>query len=328
MPNARMMILALVGPLLMGYQGPTRVIQPISAGIWYPADREELRTTVQGYLDAAEAVAPGRRCVACIIPHAPYATAGSIAAAAVRQLEPGQYDRVIVLGAAQHSSFRGCSIPSVQAYRTPLGDVPLDGITVRELSRVPLFDIRSVHYKPKLGRTEVHEIERTIEIVLPYLQVRLGSFRLIPLLVGDFVDFHGRPDENAYAVVVRALKDLMNDRTLIVVSSCFTHFGNNFSYRPFREYIVDGIERLDRTAFDLILERDYPAYRAYLDQTRNTIDGKNAIAILLKLLPRFLEGKLLSYEMSARMTGNTKSSISYAAIAFFEPERLGAQQGE
>ena len=328
MPYARMMLLALVGPLLMGYEGPTRVIRPISAGIWYPAEPEELRTTVQGYLDGAEAVVPGRRCAAVIIPHAPYATAGSIAAAAVKQLEPGQYDRVIVLGAARHSSFRGCSIPSVQAYCTPLGDVPLDGVTVRELSRVPVFDIRSVHYRPKRGRTQVHEIERTIEVVLPYLQVRLGSFRLIPLLVGDFVDYHGRVDENAYAVVVRSLKDLMDERTLIVVSSCFTHFGNNFSYRPFRENIVEGIERLDRTAFDLILKRDYPMYRAYLDQTRNTIDGKNAIAILLKLLPRFLEGKLLSYETSARMTGNTKSSISYAAIAFFEPARPGAQQGE
>jgi len=324
----KLALLVLAGPVLMGYQGPTRIIQPISAGIWYPADREELRTTVQGYLEGAEAVAPRRRCVACIIPHAPYATAGSIAAAAVKQLEPGQYDRVIVLGAAQHSSFRGCSIPSVQAYRTPLGDVPLDGVTIRQLSRAPVFDTRSVHYRARRGRTQVHEIERTIEIVLPYLQVRLGSFRLIPLLVGDFVDYHGHSDENAYAVVVRALKELVDERTLIVVSSCFTHFGNNFSYRPFRENIVEGIERLDRTAFDLILKRDYPMYRAYLDQTRNTIDGKNAIAILLKLLPPFIEGKLLSYEMSARMTGNTKSSISYAGIAFFEPARKPEQQGE
>jgi len=320
-------LLALAGPLLIGYAGPTRVVQPISAGIWYPADGEELRTAVQGYLDAAEPAAPGRRCAAVIIPHAPYATAGPIAAAAVKQIEPGQYDRVIVLGAAHHSTFRGCSIPSVQAYRTPLGDVPIDGPTVRELSRAPLFDIRSVRYRPELGRTQVHEIERTIEVVLPYLQVQLGEFRLIPLLVGDFVDLQGDVDENAYALVARALKDLMDGRTLLVVSSCFTHFGNNFSYRPFRENIVENIQRLDRIAFDLILARDYPGYRAYLDQTQNTIDGENAIAILLKSLPRFLEGKLLRYDLSARMTGNTQSSISYAAIAFFEPPRAGAPNG-
>ena len=346
-------VLVGVCVLLLAMQGAVRVAHPIVAGIWYPADPEPLRQAVEKCVKEAATAAgpdPEGRCVALIVPHAPYETFGTIAGAAFKRIQPGQYDRVIILAPAHFTEFPGCSIPSVQAYRTPLGDVLLDGPAIRVLDRSPLIDVRSVNYgsgmqpaiKSDTGkkkhhkkrddakqgaafidnltrRVQLHEREYTIETVLPFLQVRLGEFKLIPLLVGDFKGYGGHIDDNGISSIADALLPLLDDRTLIVVSTDFTHFGNNFSYRPFEQNILEGIEFLDRQAFSFILALDYDGFQTYLEQTRNTICGKNAISILLHLLPRDAKGVLLSYEISARRSGETKSSISYASIAFILP---------
>jgi AmmeMemoRadiSam system protein B len=309
----------------------TRIVRPVAAGSWFPADAGKLQTLLEGLYkdaDAGAAASPiSGKLVACIVPHAPYATGGAIAASALRLLEPGQYERVVILAPAHHSKFRGCSIPSAQAYITPLGVVPIDCALVRELDRLsPLIEVRSLNYKNMFERQPLHEKETTIEVILPYLQARLGSFVLVPILVGELKDYGGNLDVYAIDAIVSILARYVDEKTLVVVSSDFTHFGNNFSYRPFKENILQGIEALDRNAFDLILSHNSTGYYEYLRQTENTICGKEAIALLLKILPRTAGGAVTGYDISARRTGDTKASISYAAIAFTMPQQLQAQK--
>ena len=321
----RTLALVAMAVLLLGVQGQMRILRPVAAGTWYPADPAELRSTVETYIDKAEATAPQGRCVALIVPHAGYHFSGDIAAHAFKLLDPAHYDRVIVLGPSHFAAFRGCSIPSVQACRTPLGDVLLDGPTIRKLDMCPLIDVRSVHYRENIERTQVHEREYCIEVLLPFLQVRLGAFHLVPMLVSDLKDYRGDIDVNAIDAVADTLSRVIDERTLIVISSDFTHYGNKFSYRPFTENVLEGIETLDRYAIDLILRKDFDGFRAFLRETRSTICGRMAICILLKLLPATAEGALLSYDLSARRTGDLRSSVSYAAIAFFDKGRPPAR---
>ena len=319
MTHRHLALLTAVLVLAAGVAGATRFVRPIAAGLWYPVQPQELRDTVEGLLSAAKTPQPSGRCVACIVPHAPYATSGQIAAEALSIMRAEDYDRVIVLAGSHHTAFRGCSIPSAIAYRTPLGDVALDGPAVRVLDRSTLIEVRSLRYGPVTERKQLHERESNIEVVLPFLQVQLGAFQIVPLVVGDFEDHSEQFDEAAMEAVAEQLRPLIDQRTLIVVSTNFTHFGNRFSYRPFRENIVESIEALDRMAFDRILHRDYAGYLRYLQDTRNRIDGKNAIALMLKLLPEGASGRLLAHEISARKTGETRSSISYASIVFAVP---------
>jgi hypothetical protein len=310
-------------------EGVTRVVKPVAAGAWFPADADKLQTLLDGlFKEADAAVAPGAvsgKLAACILPHAPYATSGAIAASALRLIEPGQYERVIILAPAHHSKFRGCSIPSAQAYITPLGVVPIDCVLVREIDRLsPLIEVRSLSYKKSFERKQVHERETTIEVMLPYLQARIGAFAVVPILVGELKDYGGNLDVYAVDAIASILSRYIDDKTLVVVSSDFTHFGNNFSYRPFKENIVEGIEALDRNAFDLIVSRNSTGFYEYLQLTANTICGKEAIAIMLKILPKDARGAVTGYDISARKTGDTKSSISYAAIAFTAPQHIQA----
>ena len=319
MRTIRILCVIIAVAALLGASEVTRVVRPIAAGIWYPAEKEKLVAEVARCMSDTEVSVPEGRIVACIVPHAPYSTFGPVAGAAFSLLKGRKYDRVIVLAATHNSSFRGCSIPSVQAYRTPLGDVPLDGPAIRAMDRSTLIEVRSVKYKAGDEHVNLHESEYTIEVVLPFLQQQLGSFSLVPILVGDFLDYQKRVDGDALEAVAETIREFLDERTLIVVSSDFTHFGNNFGYRPFRENIIEGIETLDKTAFNLILKKDFPHFLVYTEETQNKICGKNAIAILLRLLPKKAEGRLLKYEVSARRTNDTRSSISYASIVFVEP---------
>ena len=318
MRHRLILVLGAACLLVLGAQGVTRVLRPIAAGTWYPSDPVELRAAVEKYIEDAKVELPEGRVVACIVPHAAYEFSGAVAGHAFKAIQPGSFNRVILLGPSHFTSFRGCSIPSVQVAKTPLGKTALDGPSIRRLDMSTLIDVRSISYTENIERIALHEREHSTEVVLPFLQVRLGAFSLIPMLVSDFRDYNGRMDEAAIESVAARLRGIMDERTLVVVSSDFTHFGNRYSYKQFREDILKGIETLDRQAFDIICHLDYKEFVTYLEQTGNTICGKTSICILLKLLPKTCRGVVLDYDVSAKKTGDLASSVSYAAIAFVD----------
>ena len=192
---------------------------PAVAGMFYPDREATLRSDVEGLLAAAaeaergEARGDGRpvqtsgRPKALIAPHAGYVYSGPVAASAYVRLVPfkGSIRRVVLLGPAHRYPLRGLAASSAVAFQTPLGMVPVDGEGVRaalELDQVVLLD-------------EAHEGEHSLEVHLPFLQMVLGDFALIPLVVGE------SPPED----VAEVLKTLWGgSETLIVVSSDLSHY--------------------------------------------------------------------------------------------------------
>ena len=94
--------------------------------------------TLAALVDALlSAVRPlDRRPLALIAPHAGYRFSGAVAAAAYAQLTGCRDDvaRVVVLGPAHMVPLTGMAVPSVDAFATPLGPVPVD----QEARRVAL----------------------------------------------------------------------------------------------------------------------------------------------------------------------------------------------
>ncbi|MDQ1255736.1 MAG: hypothetical protein QG656_330, partial [Candidatus Hydrogenedentes bacterium] len=311
--------LVLVAVSVLGVKSTIRIRPPVGPDKWYPAEPAKLQEAVDGYLAAAKVDLPERRIAACIAPISAYGFSGDVAAHAFKALKPGQYDRVIVLTASHYASFRGCSVPAVQGFQTPLGIVILDGPAIHKLTYCTLITTRSLRYEKIQDRISVHEPEHGIEVLLPFLQTQLGFFKLVPIVVGDLLDYNGKLDDQAVATIARVLSEIIDDRTLVVVGSNFTHHGNAYSYRPFRENVLQGVEQLDQEAFQLILSKNEKGFEEYLERTKNTICGKTAISILLKLLPRKTEGYLLNYNISARKTNDLTNAVGYGALAFVDP---------
>jgi hypothetical protein len=243
--------------------------------------------------------------LALVVPHAGWNYSGYAAGAAYRLLEPGEFDRVVVLGPSHHGAFRGYALDDAAAYRTPLGEVPLcDGVTkalTSEQARVA---------------PDVTEPEHAVEIELPFLQSSLGRFCLVPILVGD-TDPEG---QKAFAARLATLDD---GRTLFVFSSDFTHYGSRFGYTPFGALTPDKYGRvrdMNSRAVALLSNLDVDGFRSYLRETGNTICGRHGLMTMLELFQRIApeaRGTLFAHYMSADLPGmNDGSSVSYVSMGF------------
>ena len=119
--------------------------RPAVAGRFYPADAGRLHAAVDGYLAEVESGPSDRVPKAVIAPHAGYVYSGPVAGRAFAALRAGaaKIRRVVVIGPAHFVPIRGVAVPSAAAFRTPLGDVPVDRAmieAIRELPQVQLAD--------------------------------------------------------------------------------------------------------------------------------------------------------------------------------------------
>jgi AmmeMemoRadiSam system protein B len=204
-----------------------RIREAAVAGSFYPDDPGELQSTVRRLLDAVSAVR-GPAPKAMVVPHAGYAWSGPVAASAYARLRPYRelYRRVILLGPCHCVAFRGLAASSVDAFRTPLGDVPLDRASIDAL-RNPAVSIIDAPHRP----------EHSLEVQLPFLQSVLASFTLVPLVVGD-------ADPADVSRVIDALWG--GPETLVLVSSDLSHYLD-----------YDRARRLDLDTCHAIEELDY-----------------------------------------------------------------------
>ncbi len=288
---------------------PTLAVRPPAvAGQFYPGDAKTLRATVEASLAEAPALAgkPATefkgRLFALIAPHAGYEFSGKVAGYSFKQIRKGQFQRVIVLGPSHYSGFRGFSILDAGAFATPLGNVPLDRPVCLKLSA------HELHVRADDAQAREHSIEAE----LPFLQVALGDFQLVPIMVGYLAP--GDAEK-----IAAALREYLTPSTLLVISSDFTHYGQSYDYVPFTEDIEQNLRKLDMGAVDLILAKNYEGYVKYMRDPAPTICGRFPIEVLLKLLPAEAEGRLLKYDTSGHITGDWSLSVSYVSAIFTVP---------
>jgi hypothetical protein len=209
---------------------PEAVRPSAVAGMFYPAEEAALRGEVDRLLIAALRARPADAPLpkALIVPHAGYAYSGAVAASAYARALPlrGRIARVVLLGPAHRVAFRGLAVPSVEAFATPFGPVPLDRQAldaVRDLPGVVTHDA-------------AHADEHSLEVHLPFLKRILGRFALVPVLVGQ-----AEP-----ADVAGLLEALWGGpETLIVVSSDLSHYHDYDTARGRDGNTVSAIETLN-----------------------------------------------------------------------------------
>jgi hypothetical protein len=241
---------------------------------------------VEEYLEKASAggdTEAGPKAV--IAPHAGFVYSGPIAGSALSLLrrESDQIRRIVLLGPAHRVPVRGLALPGVDGFETPLGVVPVDAELVDQVVGLPQVGISR----------EAHAPEHCLEVELPFLQVLLGSFSVLPLLVGD-----ATPGE------VAAVLDCVwgGAETRIVVSSDLSHY---LEYSQAQE--VDA-----RTAEEVM------ALRSPISV--NQACGAGAInGLLVAAVEHGLKASLLDLRSSGDTAGDRSRVVGYGAFAFAEP---------
>ncbi len=278
------------------------------AGRWYPGDPGGLRAEVTRMLAAVRRTMLERP-RALVVPHAGYMYSGRVAAHAYALLQGVPFRRVLLLAPSHYASFRGAATLNFDAFRTPLGLVRIERESEEELRRCRL--VRDFE--------EAYESEHSLEIQLPFLQVALPDVPVVPLLIGRL----SRDDVVEFAA---SLRPWYEPETLIVVSSDFTHYGARFDYLPFPPRDAASVQarlhELDAGALAAVCAGDVDALDRYIDSTGATICGRYPLLAFLALHRRRSEGRLLCYATSLEVTGDFEHVVSYAAVAFPEPEAV------
>jgi AmmeMemoRadiSam system protein B len=246
----------------------TAVRHAAVAGLFYPADAEELRREVQGLIEGARGT-EGAPPKALIVPHAGYVYSGPVAASGYARVR-GPVRRVVLLGPAHRYPLRGIATHGADFFETPLGRIPV------ERTSLPVLDA-------------AHAKEHSLEVHLPFLQVLLGDFTLVPVVVGD-----ASPDE-----VADALEGLWGGpETLVVVSSDLSHYHDYATAR-----------RLDRKTADAIAAGE-PALRP------EQACGCHAVNGLLEVARRKgLAVEVLDLRSSGDTAGPREEVVGYGAFA-------------
>jgi len=254
------------------------------AGMFYPGSAGTLAHDVDAYLDAAKPLP--LRPKALIAPHAGYIYSGPIAATAYALLRPlkGTIKRVVLLGPVHRVWVAGLALPGVDAFRTPLGDIPLDKAAIQAIGGLPQVEVNA----------SAHAQEHSLEVHLPFLQDVLGAFSLVPLAVGGA----------SPAQVAEVLETLWGGpETLIVVSSDLSH------YLPYAE-----ARAKDKATVDSMLKLD-PHLVGDQACGAHPVNG-----LLLTAQRKGLTPHLLDLRNSGDTAGDKARVVGYAAVAFTEPE--------
>lgn len=284
------------------------------AGQFYPASPVQLRAEVTELLAQAGATVQAQ-VQALIAPHAGYAFSGLTAAKTLAAARQGKYHRALILAPSHRMPFAGLATADFAAYRTPLGEIPLDHEALR---RLLAGGDPAVRLMPR-----AHLGEHALEVELPFLQVLFPALPIMPLICGHL-------DDASLASLTATLTPFWTPETLWIVSSDFTHYGASFGYRPFTVKVPENLARLDHGAIDRILALDEPGFAAYLAATGATICGVEPIRILLAVAAAqratgdLLAPRLIDYTTSGHLTGDWSHCVSYAGIVFARDSGRGA----
>ncbi|MDP8215750.1 MAG: AmmeMemoRadiSam system protein B [Candidatus Kaelpia imicola] len=266
---------------------------------WYPEEPNELKDMVYSFLDKVETT-PCERPIALIEPHAGLAWSGQTAAYGYKELLSREIKYVFILGPSHRLHTDKLILPQSDYFKTPLGKIEIDKKIKEELLETEIFQ----------ATDEAFYNENSIELQIPFLQVILSDFKIIPIVVGQL-------NIERVEKAAEILKNYVSGDSIFIISSDFTHYGYRYDYVPFNDNIKENIRRLDYGAIEKIENLDHNGFLKYIQKTQATICGRIPIAILLSMLPKDTKARVIRYDTLGEMTGDFSTSISYVTIGFY-----------
>ena len=275
------------------------------AGSWYPGTADGIRAMSEEWERASAADAPRRSAPnILVLPHAGWAYSGETAWRAVRLVKGAKFRRVVLLAPSHRAWIENRLVaPDASAVSTPLGEIRIDNDFIDRMALVA----------PVAKNSKVHLAEHATQIEYPLLQLALGDgFSIVPLIAGSL-------GGDQMAMCARALSRMMDAETLLVVSSDFTHYGDDFSYAPYGTKggrdVRERVAAVDAEALSFIEKGDADAFAANVRDTGATICGHVPIELALRAIPKGTSLSRVHYETSGDAEGDFTRFVCYAAVA-------------
>ncbi len=272
----------------------TEIRPPAVAGMFYEREPVKLKKTIDEFLKNVKPPKISGEIIGLVSPHAGYFYSGKTAAYGYKLIENKNYDTVIVISPSHYEYFRGVSIYNGSAYQTPLGIVEID----HEL-REQLKDYNSILEISKRG----HGREHALEVQLPFLQVVLNQFKLLPIVMGD------QSKDFVFALAEILAEILKNKSILMVASSDLSHY-----------YSHDVANSLDSRIEKLINNYDDDSLIDELEEEKVQACGGGPIVTVMRA-SKILganKSKVLYRNDSSEASGDKHQVVGYLSAAFYK----------
>ena len=282
-----------------------RVRPAALAGTWYPRSEEKLRSSIEGYLGAAKGKIEERP-NAIVVPHAGHVWSGDVAASGWREVQNRGYKRVFILCPNHRVMLNGVATDDADAFDTPLGAVDVDVETRDMLVKEGIV---------KVVRTAFNN-EHAIEIQLPFMKLAVPEAKLVPLIVGQI-------SEKLAQKLAAKLRELMTADDLLVISSDFLHYGEDYGFVPF-EPSEAKIREYDDKTYEAIRWLDGARFEAFAEENDHAACGIHSLRVLTHTFEdAACKVERVDYGTSGRKSGEFVRSVSYQAIVV-----TGADEGK
>jgi AmmeMemoRadiSam system protein B len=268
--------------------------EPAVAGQFYPAMKKELLAEIKKCFSV-----PGEpskttgenKVTAAVCPHAGYVYSGSTAAFSYKAIKEDKTPKTVVIIGPNHSGIGpGVSVYPDDFWSTPLGEVEVDSQLAGEIADdVFLLD------------KSAHEFEHSVEVQIPFLQYLYDGFRVVPICVMDQTISTMRSLGEKLAKVLSPKEDL------VIASSDFSHY-----------IAKDAAYKRDMMAVKAITKLDEKELYDSIEKYDISMCGPGAViaAMVYSRKAGVREGKLLKYQTSGDVTGDTNAVVGYGSIVF------------
>lgn len=267
------------------------------AGAWYSDSAEALRDELQTYLDAAAGTAKANgRIIALISPHAGFRYSGSVAAHGFNAIMGKGIRTVVIVGFSHRKQHDGIAVLDVNGFETPLGVVDID----REITKALLKKDSKFYRLP-----EAFSGENSVEMQIPFLQMALDDFKIVPVAIGN------QGFENC-EMLGKALYELLKDKSgwLLVASTDMSH------YLPYEE-----ANKMDMDTISAIEKFDAKAlYAESANRGHELMCGRGAVcaAMLASEMLGANKVETLKYANSGDTAGDKRKVVGYLSAAIVE----------
>ena len=275
-----------------GVKPMNSIRKPAVAGLFYPSDANKLSTDIENMLAASEGDLNISQVFGIVSPHAGYVYSGGTAAYGYNLLKNKNYRKVIIISPSHREYFPGSSIYNGDSYQTPLGVVDVD----KEIAQKIVEGSKTIF----LGM-EGHRQEHAVEVQIPFLQMILKDFKIVPIVMGD----QGRVSVDDLADQIAKAVD---NETVIVASSDLSHF-----YSKKKAFELDSIVAKHISDFD------YEQLQDDLDSRKCEACGGGPIVVLMKAASKLHKNKsmLLHRSDSGDVSGDNSEVVGYLSAAIY-----------
>jgi len=262
---------------------------PAVAGKFYPQEAQELRKQVASFIEEEK---DKSNALACILPHAGYMYSGAVAGKTLSCIN--LKEKIILIGPNHTGYGLPFSIMTGGSWKTPLGQVKIDATLAGHLLE------QSAYLKED---EQAHLYEHSLEVELPFLQYLKKDFEFVPIIISSdqLSSLKGLGKEIAGLINRNNLKS----STLLIASSDMTHYESQ-----------QEAERKDNEAIEAILELDEDKLMKRITGLNISMCGYAPVITVISAAKALgaKKARLIKYQTSGEVTGDTESVVGYAGV--------------